>query len=66
MDTAAPPPGFAPGLVRLLEDCEALARLTRGDRERARGRLDAALGHELAGRLVGALTRRVGRAPLPV
>jgi hypothetical protein len=61
MDAAAPPPGLA----RLLDHCEAIGRLTQGDHECARGRLDAALGRELAGRLLGALTRR-GRTALVV
>lgn len=66
MDAAAQSPGATPGLVRLLEHCETLDRLTRADHECARGRLEAALGRELAGRLLVALTRRAGRAPLPV
>jgi hypothetical protein len=66
MDAAAQARGSAPGLVRLLQHCEALGRLTQGDHECARGRLEAALGRELAGRLVGALTRRGARAALPL
>jgi hypothetical protein len=66
MDAAAQVPGSAAGLVRLLEHCQALGRLTERDQECARGRLEAALGRELAGRLLGALTRGAGRAPLPV
>jgi hypothetical protein len=66
MDAAAQVRGSAQALGRLLEHCEALGRLTQSERECARGRLEAALGPELAGRLLGALTRRGGRAALPV
>jgi hypothetical protein len=66
MDAAAPAPGAAQGLVRILEHCEALGRLTQCDHECARGRLETALGRELAGLLLGALTRRAGHAALPV
>jgi hypothetical protein len=59
---AAQSPGSAPGLVRLLEHCEALGRLTRVEPESARWRLEEVLGSEFTGRLVGALTRRGGRA----
>jgi hypothetical protein len=66
MDAAAQVPGSAHGLSRLLEHCEALGRLIQSEPDCARGRLEAALGPELAGRLLGALTRRSGRAALPV
>ena len=66
MDAAAQVPGSAQGLVRLIEHCEALGRMTQGDHECARGRLEAALGRELAGRLLGALTGRAGGFALPV
>jgi hypothetical protein len=65
MDAAAQVPG-SPSLVRLIEDCEALGRLTQSSEGCVRGRLEAALGQELAGRLVGALTRRGGGAALLV
>lgn len=66
MDAAAQVPGSAQGLVRLMEHCEALGRMTQCDDECARGRLEAALGRELAGRLLGALTRRAGGFALPL
>jgi hypothetical protein len=64
MDAAAQPSAPTQGLARLVEHCEALGRLTQDEHECARGRLDAALGREFAGRLVGALTRRAGRIAL--
>lgn len=66
MDAAAEFRGSGQGLSRLLEHCEALGCLTQGDQECARGRLEAAIGTELAGRLLGALTRRAGHAVQPV
>jgi hypothetical protein len=66
MDAAAQFRGSAQGLSRLLEHCEALGRLTQSEQECARRRLEAVLGSELAGRLLGALTRGAGQAVLPV
>jgi hypothetical protein len=57
MDAAAAQlPGSAPGLVRLLEHCEALGHLTEVEPLTALGRLEGVLGSELAGRLLVALT----------
>ena len=45
------------GASRLLEHCEAIARLTGPEPASARARLETAIGPELAGRLVLALAR---------
>jgi hypothetical protein len=65
MDAAAQSLGSTQGLFRLLDHCEALGRLTQCDQACARGRLEAAVGRELAGRLLGALTRRTAQNALP-
>lgn len=62
---AAQSPGSAPGLVRLLEHCEALGRLTEVEPVTPFGRLEGVLGCELAGRLLVALTS-AGRAAVSV
>jgi hypothetical protein len=62
MDAAAQCPGSSSGLVRLVEHCRLVGCLTQTDSEDARGRLEDALGPELACRLVGALTSRRGVA----
>jgi hypothetical protein len=65
MDAAAQLPASGPGLLRLLEHCECVGRLTEHDPRTAFGRLEAVLGRELTDRLLGALMRRDGRAVLP-
>ena len=49
------------GMSRIVEHCEALARVTDDQSSDARTRLESVLGPELAHRLVGALGRRRGR-----
>jgi hypothetical protein len=66
MDAAAQFPGSAPGLVRLLEHCRLVDYLTQSDTGNTRGRLDDALGPELACWLVAALTKERRRVALPV
>jgi hypothetical protein len=66
MDAAAQFPGSAPGLVRLLEHCRLVGRLTHTDQGSARCRLEDELGPELACRLVGALSSGRRRVPVPV
>jgi hypothetical protein len=66
MDAAAQFPGSSPGLVRLLEHCRLVGRLTQTETGSARGRLEDELGPELACRLVGALTNSGQRVPVPV
>ena len=62
-------PEAAAGVARLLDHCEALARVMGGGAPAttARSRLESALGLELAERLVGALARgsRSRAMPLP-
>ena len=52
------------GVRRLLEHGATLNRVTAADRLTARTRLESELGSELAGRLLGALSRRGGNRPL--
>ena len=46
------------GLVRLVEHCDTLGRVTAAERATARARLEGELGSDLARLLVGALARR--------
>jgi hypothetical protein len=66
MDAAAQSRGLAPELVRLLEHCQMVGRLTQTEQGSARGRLEDALGPELACRLLGALANGSRRAVLLV
>jgi hypothetical protein len=66
MDAAAQSRGSAPELVRLLEHCQMVGHLTQIEERSARGRLEDALGPELACRLLGALTNGRRRAVLLV